>query len=245
MGKFSKAAQFIAIIALLVSFEARADSFSASLAAMPQSAEIDKNGNLTGAYVDLVRALDRVTGSTTKIRVVPFQRSITFLINGDADYHIPLIETPGIDPKSLPYAFSTATLFQVAFVLYSNKNKPLEVNNLGKYNIVTDTAHTGFFPFPVKGENCLSCAIRMVNSGRIDGFIFAQNEIDPFIKKFGLNNVHRQLYKNFNVKVLIPKGTQGKAIDNYFSSGMRILKERGEYKKLLAPILSPYQEWQP
>ncbi len=226
-------------------FEVQATNFKASLAAMPQSAEVAPDGSLTGAYVELIRALDELSGTKTDMWVVPFKRSVLDLIEGRSDFHIPLIETPGADPQSMPYAFSTVSLFQVSFVLYTNKDKPLDMNDLGRYDIATDSAHTEFFPFPIKPVHCLSCAVQMVNSGRIDGFIFAQNEIDPFIKDLGLNNVHRQLYKNFNVKILIPKGEAGKEIDAYFTSGIQTLRERGEYDTLLAPVLNPYREWLP
>lgn len=233
------------LIILLLSSNMPAGSFRATMAGMPLSAEIDDKGRLKGAYVELVRALDRLTGTRTKIEVVPFKRSILNLIEGKADFHIPLIEAPNADLDKLPYAFSTQTLFQVAFVLYTHKNKPLDVNNLGKYEIATDSAHTQFLDFPAIGITCLSCSIKMVNEGRLDGFIFAQNEIDPYIREMGLNNIHRQLYKNFNVKILIPKGEAGKEVDHYFTIGIQKLKQSGEYDRLLAPVLSPYREWQP
>jgi len=116
---------------------------------------------------------------------------------------------------------------------------------LGDYQILTDLAHVSFFPFKTKGSTCLPCAIKMVNTGRIDGFIFAQNEIDPYIHTHRLANVRRQLYKNFDVKILIPKGPNGEALDRYFSEGIQTLKEQGLYDKLLAPVLFPYKEWQP
>jgi polar amino acid transport system substrate-binding protein len=222
-----------------------ARTFRASMASMPQSAEIDEQGRITGAYVELVRALDRLTGSRTQIEVVPFKRSILNLIEGRADFHIPLIEPPNTDISKLPYAFSTQTLFQVAFVLYTHKDKPLDTAHLGKYEIATDSAHTAFFDFPTIGITCLSCTIKMVNEGRLDGFIFAQNEIDPYIREAGLNNIHRQLYKNFDVKILVPKGEAGQKIDHYFNTGIQALKASGEYDWLLAPVLSPYRDWQP
>ncbi len=235
------------LYSMSVSSEAQAQnkSFMASLAKMPQSAEEDRKGNLTGAYVELIRALDRLHNTKTIMEVVPFKRSVRNLVTGKADYHIPLIEIPGGDPKKLPYAFSTVTLFQVSFVLYTNKNIPVEVGDLGKYAIATDLAHTSFFPFPIEGMSCLSCAIKMVNVGRLDGFIFAQNEIDPFIKQFELKNIRRQLYKNFNVKVLIPKGEAGKEVDRHFTEGINTLRAKGEYDALLKPVLAPYIEWQP
>jgi len=229
----------------IVPMNAFSQSLKASLAAMPLSAVEDKDGNLTGAYVDLLRALDKVTGSQTNIVVVPFKRSIKNLLDGKADFHIPLIEIPGLNQEDLPYTFSSETLFTVAFVLYTHKNRPLDINNLDKYSIATDIAHTEFFPFPTIGKTCISCAMKMVNLGRLDGFIFAQNEIDPFIIQFKLQNIHRQLYKNFDVKILIPKTETGKKIDKYFTDGIKLLKQNGEYDKMLAPIVSPYNDWQP
>lgn len=220
-------------------------SWKASLASMPLSAVEDKDGNLTGAYVDFIRALDKVTHSQTNIVVVPFKRSIKNLLDGKADFHIPLIEIPDLNQDDLPYAFSSETLFKVAFVLYTHKNRPLDINNLDKYSIATDIAHTDFFPFPIIAKTCIPCAMKMVNLGRLDGFIFAQNEIDPLIKQFELKNIHRQLYKNYDVKILIPKTVLGKKIDKYFSDGIKLLKENGEFDKMLAPIVSPYNDWQP
>lgn len=249
MKSMLKTFVFFLLVAGIVfcSHDAQADtkSFKASLAIMPQSAEIDENGNYYGAYVELIRALDKLTSSKTEMDVVPFKRSISNLTSGRADYHIPLIKIPGVPESELPYSFSTETLFQVSFVLYTNKSHPIDAEKLRDYSLITDSAHTDFFPFPIRGTACLPCAIKMVNAGRIDGFIFAQNEIDPIIRAQGLTNVHRQLYKNYDVKIVLPKGQRGKEVDAYFSEGIKILRERGEYDKLLAPVLLPYQEWQP
>ncbi len=219
-------------------------SWNASLAIMPMSAEKDEYGNLYGAYVDLIRALDKISGSKTNIIIAPFKRSILNLINNNVDFHIPLIEATEITSDTLSYAFSSETLFKVPFVLYTNKNKALNLDSLNNYTIATDIAHTNFFPFKTLGKSCLSCVLEMVDRGRIDGFIFAQNEIDPFIKELKLKNIHRQLYQNFDVKILIPKGDKGKDIDKYFSDGIKKLKQTGEFDRILKPIVSPYIEWQ-
>ena len=200
---------------------------------------------MKGAYIDLIRAIDQLTGESTHIVVAPFKRSIRNLTNGVSDYHIPLIEPPDADKLDLPYAFSTETLFQVSFVLYTNKNKAIDITKPDQYKIATELAHTNFYPFAVVGISCLPCALKMVEMGRIDGFIFAQNEMDPFIRQLGLKNIHRQLYKNFNVKVLIRKGKNRRHIDQYFTNGIQILKARGDYDRLLAPLLTPYVDWQP
>jgi polar amino acid transport system substrate-binding protein len=233
------------IILLSCTLPVRSADFTATLAIMPQSAEMDQNGELYGAYVELIRGIDRNSGSNTKIIIDPFKRSIRNLVQERADFHIPLIRAPGVNLDKLPYAFSTVSLFQVSFVLYTNVSKPLELEQLKNYDIYTDPAHKSFFPFKVGGSSCLSCTIRSLDAGKIDGFIFAQNEIDPIIKEHKLINIRRQLYQNYDVKILIPKGEKGKKIDQFLSDGIARLRASGEYEELLSPVLAPYIDWQP
>ncbi len=236
---------FALTVAVMFGHTTRAEDWRASLAEMPLSATQDDVGNMAGAYVELIKAIDKLAGTKTKITIAPFKRSLHNLKSNIADYHIPLIEIPGQGAESLPYRFSTETLFQVAFVLYTNKNNPVDINRLGDFLIATDRAHTSFFPFQVQGLGCLPCAIKMVNVGHLDGFIFAQNEIDPFINEYNLSNVHRQLYKNFDVKIVLPKSAAGRKIDSVFSHYIKKLRKTGEYDQIMAPVVSPYRDWQP
>jgi len=232
-------------ISLLPASSLYATEWRASLAEMPQSAMQDSDGNMIGAYVDLIKAIDKLAGTSTEIDIRPFGRSLRSLEIGQADYHIPLIEIPNKPSDDLSFAYSSETLFQVAFVFYTNKNKPLDMDKLGDYNLATDNAHIEFFPFKIDGLSCLSCGVKMVNVGHLDGFIFAQNEIDPFVEKLQLSNIHRQLYKNFNVKIIIPKGPAGEKVDAYFTKYIGQLRANNKYNSLLAPILAPYRDWQP
>ncbi len=95
----------------------QAADWRASLAEMPQSAMKDTDGNMTGAYVDLIKAIDKLAGTNTKIDILAFSRSLRNLEIGQADYHIPLIEIPNKPKDELLFAYSNETLFQVAFAL--------------------------------------------------------------------------------------------------------------------------------
>lgn len=222
-----------------------AAEWRAALAELPLTARLNEDGSMTGVFVELIKAIDILAGEKTTISITPFKRSLRKLETKQADYHIPLIAQPGTNTDDLPYRFSTETLFQVAFVIYSHKDNPLDPSRLGDYEIATDRAHTGFFPFKTTGLSCISCGIRMVEFGRLDGFIFAQNEMDPFIKEFKLYNIHRQLYKNFDVKIVIPKGAEGDKINAYFSRYIPQLRASGDYEKIMAPAIAPYREWEP
>ena len=89
-----------------------ATDWKASLAEMPNSAMIDGDGNMTGAYVELIKAIDRLAGANTHIEISGFSRSLRNPTTGHADYHIPLIQAPGENPEDLPFAYSTETLFK-------------------------------------------------------------------------------------------------------------------------------------
>jgi len=109
----------------------------------------------------------------------------------------------------------------------------------------TDIAHIPYFNFKIEGSSCIECSVKMVNAGRLDGFIFAQQETDPFLQKNKLKNISRQLFKLYDVKIVLPKGGDGGAVDTYLSEGISRLRLSGEYQKIMAPVIAEYDDWQP
>ena len=229
------------IIALLFAAPVAAKDLTASLAQMPLYAEsVDK-----GLLVDLVKAIEQESGMRIKREVVPFARSMDNVINRRADFHMPLIMAPNADLSELNYDFSTETIFHVNFVLFSNKNKPLDPAKLASYKLETDRAHTQYFPFPIEPAASLESAMRKVDAGRIDGFIFADFASEPIIKQYDLKNIHRSLYRVFDVKIILPKGAHGGEVDRMLSAAIRSLREKGDYDKLMGSVDRPYDDWQP
>ena len=130
-------------------------------------------------------------------------------------------------------------------MLYTNKNKPLDINRLSEYNIETENAHVAYFDFEMEGSSCVECSVKMVDAGRLDGFIYAQVEIDPIIRKDKLKNIRRQLYRLYEVKYVLKKGARGGAADMYIREGLTILRKTGEFQKIMGRQLTPYDDWQP
>ncbi len=225
---------------LLAAGPVLAKDLKGSLAKMPVYAESPDKGVL----VDLVKAIAAETGNKISIQVVPFKRSMNYVINKKVDFHMPLIKNPEVADAKLPYDHSTATIFHVNFVLYSNKNKPLDLKNLGQYKIETEAAHVQYFPFKAAPSSDIASSLKKVDAGRIDGFIFADNACDPLVKKLGLKNLKRQLYKVFDVKIILAKGQQGGDVDKFFSSAIEKLKAKGEYVKIMGKIDQKYNDWQ-
>lgn len=228
----------VALFLFTIHFVSAAESVTASLAQMPVYAESKDKGVL----VDMVKALEKASGTTIEYDVVPFKRSMDNVITKKVDFHAPLIKNPTLDESTLDYDHSTATIFHVNFVLYTNKSKPVDRNKLEGLTIETDAAHTQYFPFKTVASSDLAASLKKLNAGRIDAFIFADMASDPIIKDLGLSNIDRQLYERFDVKIILPKGQRGGTVDKMISSAKAKLEESGEWEKIMGVLDQPYKD---
>ncbi len=195
-----------------------------------------------GVYPESVIEIEKISGIKIDIKVVPFERSLNMAIKGDADFHIPIIET---DIGDAPYFFSSEILHKMAFAIYSNKNNPIDKDHLEDKAIESDSAHVKLFPFKTIPSTCLECSLKKVNYGRIDGFVYAFFAADKVIRAEKLYNIHRELYKNYSVKALIAKTKRGKYIDQFLTKYISILKKNGTWNIYYPPEEDIYTHWQP
>lgn len=228
----------LAVLGALASFSiaATAADYKASIAQMPVYAESQDKGVL----VDLVKAIAAASGKSIEWQVVPFARSMSDVESGKVDFHMPLIKP--IDMAKANFGLSTETIFHVNFVLYTNKAKALDVNKLAGAAVETDSAHVAYFPFDIKPSTNLESSLKKLDLGRIDGFIFADAASDPIIKANNLGNVKRQLYKRFDVKIILPKGGKSAATDKFLSEAIKKLRDSGQFSKIMDPIDKPYAD---
>jgi polar amino acid transport system substrate-binding protein len=217
-------------------------SYQASLAMLPIAAENEQSGVL----VDLVELWGEVTGKVIKIEVYPFKRSLRYAINKKADFHLPLIKNPYKNSREQDFDYSTSVIFNTNFVLYTNKTSKINKNKLSDYAVITEPAHSEFFDFPIE-ENYsgIASSLKMLNKGIIDAYIFADVEADPILKKLGLKNIKRELYKIYYVHAVLPKGEKGKGVDIIISQAMNKIRKSGEWAKLMNPVYHEYIDWQP
>lgn len=215
---------------------AGAADFKASLAQMPVYAESQDKGVL----VDFTKALAAASGKSVDFQVVPFARSMADVEAGKVDFHMPLIKP--LDMAKANFGLSTETIFHVNFVLYTNKAKPLDVNGLAGKNIETDAAHVAYFPFDIKPSSNIESSLKKLDLGRIDGFIFADNAADPIVKANNLANIKRQLYKRFEVKIILPKGGKSAATDKFLSETIKKMRDSGQFAKIMEPLDRPYAD---
>lgn len=215
--------------------------WKASIAQMPGYAEnMDK-----GVLVDFVKALERVSGEKIVYQVVPFSRSISDAEEKRVDFHMPLIQLPGAETGTDKFDYSTEIIFHVNFILYSSKKLNINPQNVAQFRVETDAAHIKYFNFPIVPSFTIEGSLKKVDAGRTDAFIFADFASDPVVKQNKLSNIKRQLYKRFNVRIVLPKGQRGGATDKFLSNAIGKLRATGEFNKIMDQIDYQFNAWQP
>lgn len=233
--------QILGIFLILSTSIVMADNYNVSLGNMPIYAESKDKGVL----VDLVKEIQKESGNNINIKVLPFASSLYMVQKNRSDFHIPLIKNDIVDVDKLPFIYSSETIFHVNFVIYSLKNKKIDTSNLAQYKIETDRAHVAYFPFKTIASNSISASLSKVNKGEIDAFIFADFATDPFLKDEKFKNLSRELYKVFDVKIVLAKNSKSKQIDTMLSTSISNLKQSGKYQEIMGKIDLAYSNWQP
>jgi ABC-type amino acid transport substrate-binding protein len=217
------------------------EEYTISIARMPVYAVSETEGVL----VDLVKAMEEVSGNKFDIKLYPFASSVYLVKKGVRDIHIPLIKNDLVKEEDLPFYYSSETQFHVNFVMYSKKGANIDLNNLSKYKIETDRAHIEYFPFKIIPSNSIEKSLEKVHDGKIDAFIFADFATDPFLKEKGYKDIKRELYKSFESKMILAKNAKGRAADLMITDATKKLKASGRYQQIMGKIDLPYDNWQP
>lgn len=219
----------------------------AGVSHIPPHAVVAENGQPQGGFVDVVKAIDSVyTAGTISIQVMPIKRSLARLANGQIDFHIPYIPNPHVPEETLPFIFSSESVVDVAFVLYTRSDvKMPPMDRLGRLHIETLRGAEPHFAFNISGIDSFRQGISRVSLGRSDGFIGEQDACDLFIRQKKIKNIRRTLYANWKSSIIIGKGPESVTIDRILSSVLRKLKQNGELQKITATIHRPFEDWQP
>jgi hypothetical protein len=242
----------VTLIAMVLAFafcpvsQAQAYDRVVSIGESPNSAEPDASGG-HGMLLDLVRALDRATHSSTKIVLRPFARSFRETAAGLADFHIPLIQGDNVPPPAGLVYVTEVDLGQIQFVIYSRKTSPLDAKTVaGAKMIESEPGHEAFYPFPVSATYCVPCSLDKVLLGRSDALIVPSEVVDPLLKSQPgvYKGIHRALYKSYPVRALVPANVDSTATRRYLVEGVKRLKETGEMWKITGHDRA-YSDWQP
>ncbi len=235
------------VFCLLFQTNSIAKDLKASLAILPIHSVIGSDGKPKGGFVEVAKAIgDAYMGGNISIKQYPFARSISNVISGQADFHIPLIKTSHVDLESLPFAYSTERITQVSFVLYTRADAPpLDKSKMKDKLIETQRGHKELFKIKISEVNNIEQGIKKVLGSRSDGFIMEQDAVDNYIRKNKIKNLRRTLFAVWDSNIVIPKGPRQKEIDQIISNALKKLKESKKFQQLIRSIHQPYIEWQP
>jgi len=207
----------------------------------------------TALYQELMLAIANEAGAKIDIQVVPPARALALVESKSVDIEVPqLISHNPERLRTLPFDYSTEVIYTSAFVLYTNKAKPVDVGVLKSgnpkgYVIETDLSNLSSFEFKCTPTTSFEASLKKVDSGVIDGFIFTQSSIDPILRKMGLKNIKRELYDNFPLVCALGKGSRGGQADRMLSVGLKKLRANGRFDKLMGQYVATakYNDWQP
>ena len=219
------------------------DAFKAAVMDLP----------VTAAFSGLATAIAQVTNNTLDIQVVPPPRTVYLIENKVVDFTLPMLAMK--DPakvKVLNYDYSTAVMYKSSFVLFTNKNKPVDIEDLKKgntkgYKIETDISMVNQLEFTGIPSTSIEASLRKVAAGRIDGFIHSQASTDAVLKSLNLTSLHRQFYEEFDLVFPIQKGARGGRVDKMLTDGLARLHANGKYDQLIGDLVKAdsYIDWQP
>lgn len=236
----------IAVLLIIISFsiqanESQRSEITAHLGELPGL--INSDGS--GAFVDFVRRIDELDPQVNiDIHIYPIHRALYGVINGTADFALPAIRADDPD-NSLPFRFSSKTFGLVTHVLYTNIDKPFTAEQLwndpSRYVI---EAVPEYMPFDISRSHSIHSSLLKLSMGRIDGFVWAQEEADMILRELELKNIHRQFFYDFEDVFVIPKGEAGDWIDRYLTKMIEQLADSGELEKIYQTIHLPYDNWQ-
>jgi len=191
--------------------------------------------------VEVVRQWSEESGRQITIERFPFKRSLMMAATGEADFHFPLIKDRKATDTALPFGYSSSTLFTINFVLYTRSEVNLDIDNLQNYRLATYGGHADLFPFPISEDYSIEGSLRKVDSGRIDGFIFADSGADPVLFELGLMGIKRQLYKVYDVHAVISHQAKKGPIDQFITE---VSANMDRTILGLAMVDQPYLDWQ-
>lgn len=208
---------------------------------------------ISDSLVNLFKAIEEATNNTFNVQLVPPARGSYLIENNQIDIILPA--TMSNDPKKVSlvnFDYSTAKVYQMVFVLYMNKNKPVDITILKKgnskdYKVETTGSLAQMFEFQPLQTTNLEASLKKVEDGAIDGLLYAQDVGDLLLKKLGYKNIQRKLYSTNDIAFGIKKGTAGGELDKVLSDGIKKLKNNGKLNQILDVCIknSKYDNWQP
>jgi polar amino acid transport system substrate-binding protein len=204
----------------------------------------------SGSFVELVSAIDMAyPEGRIVIKAFPRARAIANVVVGISDFAFPIMRLGPAAEAKLPFRFSTESVGRVSFVLYSHvrlrltKKKLLERAGRGlPYVVLAPDADWGV---PTQPMFDFVSAFKMIDAGRIDGLLWAQEEADRMLRDLDLKTIHREHFQDYDDVFVMPRTTRGNFVDQVLNRVIRNMRASGVLATLYEKVHRPYLNWQP
>jgi polar amino acid transport system substrate-binding protein len=204
-------------------------------------------------FKSLLMAIGEEMKVTFDAQIAPGARTTFLIENKQVDVVMPSTALKAAaEIAALKYDYSTDTIYKNAYVLYTNKGKPIDIAELKKgnpkgYKIETGGANLTLFGFTALPSTSADGSMKKVDAGAIDGYLFSQTTSDAALKAAGVKNIKRQLYDYYDLVFLLQKGSRGGPLDKLISAGIAKLKANGRFDKIIGDVAKSgqYVDWQP
>ncbi len=208
-----------------------------------------------GYYVDLIKALDELyTDGNITIVVNPIARAQEILSDNQADFYFPKVMSEYTDVSKLPYKVVSKPVGLNVFVLYSHVDKKLTKEDLDKalenggefpYKLESSPSLKEGFRYPYTVSNNVEESVKKVDAGRIDGYIWAQEDVDSFLNNAKMKNIYRSHFYDFSDAIRLANSDKSEEIDKALTKCIEELEASGKLGEIYSKIHLPYKEWQP
>jgi ABC-type amino acid transport substrate-binding protein len=217
------------------------------------------NSSTDGLMVDLIKAMAETyqsgvggasKGGSMVIKAMTLGRLDVDLVEGSVDITMPYIRMKPEDDAQFKYRFTKQAYGNVAFVLYSRKAAPVTVEALksaaGQQPFPYKVESTEYeWGFPVTQFLSFESAFKKLSAGRIDAFIWAQEEADEELRRQGDKGIVRELYGVYEDVFAVQRNARGDFVEKVYDQVLDAMRRSGKLKALYSKIHLPFDPWQP
>lgn len=209
------------------------------------------NSSTDGTMVDLIKAMSTTyAGGSMAVRAMTVGRLDVELVEGLVDMTMPYIRMRPNDDVNFKYRFTRQGYGKVAFVLYSRKANPVTAAAISKaalmhpfpYKIESAEFDWGF---PVAQFLSFESAFKKLAAGRIDAFLWAQEEADEELRRQGGKGIVRELFGVYDDVFAVQRNARGNFVEKVYEQALDALRKSGKLEEAYRKIHKPYDPWQP
>jgi ABC-type amino acid transport substrate-binding protein len=209
------------------------------------------NSSTDGVMVDLIKAMAAAyKDGSMAVRAMTVGRLDVELAEGLVDMSMPYIRMRPNDDVNFNFRFTRQSYGKVSFVLYSRKAAPVTKEAITRavvrqpFPFKIESAEFDW-GFPVTQFLSFESAFKKLSSGRIDAFLWAQEEADEELRRQGDKSIVRELFGVYDDVFAVQRNARGDFVEKVYEETLEVMRKSGKLKEIYSRIHLPFEPWQP